>query len=251
MTSSCTSRVSDLSFPLEFLVSYDTNKFLMISSKDVEKISHFFSPFALGHLLGPLGPANHPLPLWILPLPLWILVSYSLDIVVTKGIAYNNKFVHLQIGPCKCQYLGALGPNRQWTHPLVNCFCFCGMVDRRKAFSLISSRDHCQRFSPSRISDTSRTGFEPAQNLNSGFVEWSCAVVITTIPRRQNWWPADQVIFLIFEHMKSTVGSNLIYLMGWSFLSWALRLNVLVVFVPIQYLWQCKFICFSFCWFEF
>ena len=23
--------------------------------------------------------------------------------------------------------------------------CFCGMVDRRKPFSLISSRDHCQR----------------------------------------------------------------------------------------------------------
>ena len=33
--------------------------------------------------------------------------------------------------------------------------CFCGMVDRRKAFSLISSRDHCQRSSPTRISDTS------------------------------------------------------------------------------------------------
>ena len=32
--------------------------------------------------------------------------------------------------------------------------CFCGMVDRRKTFSLISSRDHCQRSSPSRISDT-------------------------------------------------------------------------------------------------
>ena len=27
--------------------------------------------------------------------------------------------------------------------------CFCGMVDRRKKFSLISSQDHCQRFSPS------------------------------------------------------------------------------------------------------
>ena len=34
--------------------------------------------------------------------------------------------------------------------------CFCGMVDQRKAFSLISSRDHCQRSSPSRISDTPR-----------------------------------------------------------------------------------------------
>ena len=62
--------------------------------------------------------------------------------------------------------------------------CYCGMVDRRKAFSLISSRDHCQRFSSSRISDTPRAGFEPEQNLSSGFVEWSCAIVITTTPRR-------------------------------------------------------------------
>ena len=62
---------------------------------------------------------------------------------------------------------------------------FCGMADRRKAFSLISSRDHCQRSSPSWISDTPRAGFEPAQNLSSGLVEWNCAVVITTTPRRQ------------------------------------------------------------------
>ena len=62
--------------------------------------------------------------------------------------------------------------------------CFCGMVDRREAFSLISSRDHCQRFSPSRNSNSPQAGFEPAQNLNSGFVEWSCALVITTTPRR-------------------------------------------------------------------
>ena len=62
---------------------------------------------------------------------------------------------------------------------------FCGMVDRRKAFSIIPSRDHCQRSSPSRISDTPLAGFEPAQNLSSDFVEGSCAVVITTTPRCQ------------------------------------------------------------------
>ena len=39
------------------------------------------------------------------------------------------------------------------------------MVDWRKAFSLISSRDHCQRSSPSRISKKTRVGFEPTQNL--------------------------------------------------------------------------------------
>ena len=58
------------------------------------------------------------------------------------------------------------------------------MVERRKAFSLISSRNQCQRFSPSRISDTPQAGFEPAQNLSSSFVEWRCAVVIITRPRR-------------------------------------------------------------------
>ena len=63
---------------------------------------------------------------------------------------------------------------------------FCGMVDGRKAFSFISSRYHCQRSWPSRISDTPRAGFEPAQSLSSGLVEWSCAVVITTTPRRHN-----------------------------------------------------------------
>ena len=64
--------------------------------------------------------------------------------------------------------------------------CFCSMVKRGKAFSLISSRGHCQRSSPLRISNTPQAGFEPAQNLSSGLVEWSCAVVITTTPRRYN-----------------------------------------------------------------
>ena len=49
--------------------------------------------------------------------------------------------------------------------------CFCGMVDRRKAFSLISACDHCQRASPPRISDTALAGFKPAQNLSSELVE--------------------------------------------------------------------------------
>ena len=62
--------------------------------------------------------------------------------------------------------------------------CFCGLVDRRKMFNLISSRDHFQRPSPSRIFDTPGARYEPAKNQSSGFVEWSCAAVITTTPRR-------------------------------------------------------------------
>ena len=57
---------------------------------------------------------------------------------------------------------------------------FCGMVDRTKAFDLISSRVYCQRSSPSRIIDTPRAGFELVQTLSSGLVECICASVIIT-----------------------------------------------------------------------
>ena len=62
--------------------------------------------------------------------------------------------------------------------------CFCGIVNRRKVFSLISRQNHCQRSWPTRISDTPQAGFESAQNLSSGLVEWSYVVMITTTPRR-------------------------------------------------------------------
>ena len=45
------------------------------------------------------------------------------------------------------------------------------MVDWQKAFGLFSSWDHCQRSSPSRISDMPQAGFEPTQNLSSGLVD--------------------------------------------------------------------------------
>ena len=64
--------------------------------------------------------------------------------------------------------------------------CFCSMADRQKTFSLISSWDHCQGSSPLWISDMPQAGFELVQNLSSSFVEWSCAVVITTTPPCQN-----------------------------------------------------------------
>lgn len=40
-----------------------------------------------------------------------------------------------------------------------------------KEIELISSRGHCQRFSPLQTSSMVQAGFEPAQNLHSGFVE--------------------------------------------------------------------------------
>ena len=59
----------------------------------------------------------------------------------------------------------------------ISWFFFCVVVDRQKAFILMSSRDHCQRSSPSLIFDTLRAGFEPAQNLSSVKVEWSYEVL--------------------------------------------------------------------------
>ena len=39
-------------------------------------------------------------------------------------------------------------------HTMMMMSCFSGMFDRQKAFSLITNQVHCQRFSPSQISDT-------------------------------------------------------------------------------------------------
>lgn len=48
---------------------------------------------------------------------------------------------------------------------------FCGMVHRRKKFSLISSQDQRKRSSPSRIFDMPQRRLEPMQNLSSDFVK--------------------------------------------------------------------------------
>ena len=83
-----------------------------------------------------------------------------------------------------------------FTNKRFNCLmmmmnCFCGTVDRHQVFSLVSSRDHCQRSLPLPICDTPWAGFEPAQNLSSGLFEWSCAVVITTTQQRSHHFFTD------------------------------------------------------------
>ena len=45
-------------------------------------------------------------------------------------------------------------------------------LTEEQRLQLISSRDHCQKFSPPQISNRPRAVFEPAQNLNSNFLEW-------------------------------------------------------------------------------
>lgn len=51
--------------------------------------------------------------------------------------------------------------------------CSCGITDWQKAFRLTS-----------RFSNIPWAGYEPAQDLSLGFVEWICAEVIITTPQR-------------------------------------------------------------------
>ena len=50
-----------------------------------------------------------------------------------------------------------------------------------------------------RESPTRQAGFEPAQNLSSGLVEWSCAVLITTTPRRHNVFLLQKIALSTFK----------------------------------------------------
>ena len=93
-----------------------------------------------------------------------------------------------------------------WRVMMMKMNCFCGIVDRRNTFSLISSRDHCPRSSPSRISNTPRSGIEPTQKLSSGLVEWSCAVVKKNL--KKNWlavWKMTWGIWQIFTRSLKSV----------------------------------------------
>ena len=71
--------------------------------------------------------------------------------------------------------------------------CFCGMVNRRKAFGLIFNKDHCQRSSSSQKFDTLLAVFERPQNLSSVLVERSRAIVITTKPRQMMQMEEDDL----------------------------------------------------------
>ena len=64
---------------------------------------------------------------------------------------------------------------------------FSGMLDQGKALRLISSRNHCWGFSTMHTFDTLQARFKPVQNLSSRFVEWSCAVGITTTTHAVVW----------------------------------------------------------------
>ena len=58
--------------------------------------------------------------------------------------------------------------------------CCCKIVDRRKTLSFAISRNDCKGISLSQTSDTMRAVVELVQGLSSGFIEGSCALVVST-----------------------------------------------------------------------
>ena len=87
---------------------------------------------------------------------IWYIFYYSLF-----SPSFNRGFLLKHVGFLYLFTEFLIGTESWWWLLLWNGW-------RWKALSLISSRDHCQRFSPSYISGTPRAGFEPAQNLSSG-----------------------------------------------------------------------------------
>ena len=79
-------------------------------------------------------------------------VSRKLGIETRSFLLFLHAYGRMKFEPDSClavAYSIHLQPSVVQQLMMMMMNCFCGMVDRRKAFSLISSRDHCQRSSPS------------------------------------------------------------------------------------------------------
>ena len=90
---------------------------------------------------------------WDAPLSLQYLNTRFLPLGLHKRIPNSSCFLILLIlikNKTIRSYPGLM---------MMMMICFCGMVDQRKAFNLIFSWEHCQRSSPSQISDTLRAVF--------------------------------------------------------------------------------------------
>ena len=64
---------------------------------------------------------------------------------------------------------------------MMNCFLWNGWP--RKALSLISSWDHCQRLSPSPISSMLEAGLDLCKTRIKAYAKWDCENHYTTVPK--------------------------------------------------------------------
>ena len=115
-------------------------------------LTHFVWFFRLLDISGPRLPAllSGRRPLALAPQPSCSPKLYAISANLKQVIWYQRSIQNLVKHPQTVHYF----QKTLHLRCLMMMNCFCGMVDRRKTFSLISSWDHCQRSSPSRISDT-------------------------------------------------------------------------------------------------
>ena len=114
-----------------------------------------------------------------------------------------------------------------------------------KGVNLVSSQDHCQRSSPFPISDKLQAGFEPAQDLSSGLVEWSCAVVIITTPRYYCMIVFSIIFLSIISLMQSVNGAQFLNITFLFLLFGAVAVAIAVfgfVIVPLTCMHHCNHI---------
>lgn len=80
---------------------------------------------------------------------------------------------------CKAQILQKKTMQSSMIIMVMMMNCFFKMFDQQNNLSLISSWDHCRRFSLLQIFNLSQAGLKPEQNLISCFAEWIWAEVLT------------------------------------------------------------------------
>ena len=117
-----------------------------------------------------------------------------------------------------------------YSHAELNCFC--GMVGWQNMISLISSWGHCQRSSPLQIFHAPQAGFGPVQNLSSGLVEWSCAIVITTTPRHH-----------FFFGKSGTMLIGMVFVNTWKLPHGRISLNSVLLLLLLLLLLLVNFVC--------
>ena len=96
-----------------------------------------------------------------------------------KGVSLNNLFnCYLSLSVwcvcvCVCVCVVYLHHFYQYylcfTGRMIMMNCFCDIFDQQKVFSLMSSRNQCQRSSPLWISGMLQVVFKPVPNLSLGF----------------------------------------------------------------------------------
>ena len=86
------------------------------------------------------------------------------------------------------------------------------IIIQQKVFSLISSRDHCQRRSPLQPYSTSLPVFEIVQNLSSGFDEWRRCLKCVS-----NFWLQKHATIVGVPLNEHAISSNMTTVSKYSF----------------------------------